>query len=44
MTAPEPIPAAPPPEPGPDSPHEIPGNVLQQCLDEAAAEQKAAGE
>lgn len=44
MTALEPVPAAPPPGPRPDNPHEIPGNVLQQCLDEAAAEQKVAGQ
>lgn len=40
MTAPEPISAAQnPPEPGPDNPHNIPGDVLQRCLDEAAADQ-----
>lgn len=33
----QPVPT--PPEPGPDSPHDIPGDVLQKCLDEAAAEQ-----
>lgn len=33
-----------PPEPGPDNPHTIPGDVLQECLDEAAESQKQAQE
>lgn len=35
----EPEQETPPLEPGPANEHEIPGDVLQRCLDEAADEQ-----